>query len=103
MGRAHVGPLTAAKRAMGFGHADFRRFVLHGLPCGGSGDWEWGVDLFADDHVVFKKLVYEMRFDEASALYGLFGSFYMGLEFPAEELGALLEGRSPGVGVESPT
>ena len=33
----------------------------------GFDDWEWGVDLFADDPLVFKKLVYEMRFDEASA------------------------------------
>ena len=62
----------------------------------GFDDWEWGVDLFADDPVVFKKLVYEMRFDEASALYGLFGPFYMGLQFRAVELGALLEGRTPG-------
>ena len=30
----------------------------------GMDDWEWGVDLFADDPVVFKKLIYEMRFDE---------------------------------------
>ena len=66
----------------------------------GFDDWEWGVDLFADDPVVFKKLVYEMRFDEASALYGLFGPFYMGLQFRAEELGALLEGRTPGFGAE---
>ena len=35
----------------------------------GFDDWEWGVDLFADDPVVFKKLIYEMRFDEASAWY----------------------------------
>ena len=41
----------------------------------GFDDWEWGVDLFADDPLVFKKLVYEMRFDEASAVYGLFGTF----------------------------
>ena len=34
----------------------------------GFDDWEWGVDLFADDPVVFKKLIYEMRFDEASRL-----------------------------------
>ena len=61
----------------------------------GFDDWEWGVDLFADDPVVFKKLVYEMRFDEASALYGLFGPFYLGLRFRAGELGALLEGRTP--------
>lgn len=61
----------------------------------GFDDWEWGVDLFADDPVVFKKLVYEMRFDEASALYGLFGPFYLGLRFRAGELGELLEGRTP--------
>ena len=40
----------------------------------GFDDWEWGVDLFADDPLVFKKLVYEMRFDEASAVYGLTAS-----------------------------
>jgi len=61
----------------------------------GFDDWEWGVDLFADDPLVFKKLVYEMRFDEASAVYGLFGSFYVGLRFPAAELGTLLSGRMP--------
>jgi chlorite dismutase len=61
----------------------------------GFDDWEWGVDLFADDPLVFKKLVYEMRFDEASAVYGLFGTFYVGLRFPAAELGTLLEGRTP--------
>ena len=61
----------------------------------GFDDWEWGVDLFADDPLVFKKLVYEMRFDEASAVYGLFGTFYLGLRFPAAKLGTLLEGRMP--------
>lgn len=61
----------------------------------GFDDWEWGVDLFADNPLVFKKLVYEMRFDEASAVYGLFGSFYLGLRFPAAELGSLLTGRAP--------
>ena len=61
----------------------------------GFDDWEWGVDLFADDPLVFKKLVYEMRFDEASALYGLFGTFYVGLRFPAQELEMLLGGRVP--------
>ena len=61
----------------------------------GFDDWEWGVDLFADDPLVFKKLVYEMRFDEASAVYGLFGTFYLGLRFPAAKLGILLGGRTP--------
>ena len=44
----------------------------------GLDDWEWGVSLFADDPLVFKKLIYEMRFDPASALYALFGAFYVG-------------------------
>ncbi|HEY1800870.1 MAG TPA: hydrogen peroxide-dependent heme synthase, partial [Terriglobales bacterium] len=35
----------------------------------GFDDWEWGVDLFADSPLVFKKLIYEMRFDEVSAVY----------------------------------
>jgi hydrogen peroxide-dependent heme synthase len=56
----------------------------------GFDDWEWGVDLFADDPLVFKKLIYEMRFDEVSAVYALFGSFYIGLRVPAGELGRLL-------------
>jgi hydrogen peroxide-dependent heme synthase len=61
----------------------------------GFDDWEWGVDLFADDPLVFKKLVYEMRFDEASAVYGLFGAFYLGLRFSAAQLTTLLEGKTP--------
>jgi peroxiredoxin len=61
----------------------------------GFDDWEWGVDLFADDPLVFKKLVYEMRFDEASAAYGLFGTFYVGLRFAAVDLGTFLSGQTP--------
>jgi chlorite dismutase len=61
----------------------------------GYDDWEWGVDLFADDPVVFKKLIYEMRFDEASAWYAEFGPFYTGLQFAASGLFDFLEGRVP--------
>jgi chlorite dismutase len=61
----------------------------------GFDDWEWGVDLFADDPLVFKQLVYEMRFDEASAVYGLFGTFFVGLRFPSSELETLFDGRTP--------
>jgi chlorite dismutase len=56
----------------------------------GFDDWEWGVDLFADDPLVFKRLIYEMRFDEVSAVYALFGTFYIGLRLPAADLGGLL-------------
>jgi peroxiredoxin len=58
----------------------------------GLDDWEWGVDLFADDPLVFKKLIYEMRFDEVSAVYALFGQFYLGVRCPAAGLGRLLDG-----------
>jgi chlorite dismutase len=61
----------------------------------GFDDWEWGVDLFADDPLVFKKLIYEMRFDEASSAYALFGSFYVGLRFGSAELASLLNGTAP--------
>ena len=61
----------------------------------GFDDWEWGVDLFADDPLVFKKLVYEMRFDEASAVYGLFGAFLVGLRFPSARLENLFDGSTP--------
>jgi peroxiredoxin len=61
----------------------------------GFDDWEWGVDLFADDPLVFKKLIYEMRFDHVSAVYALFGSFYIGLRCPANRLFELLEGNLP--------
>ena len=59
----------------------------------GMDDWEWGVDLFAEDPVVFKKLIYEMRFDEVSAVYALFGQFYIGVRLPVEKLGGWLGGR----------
>jgi chlorite dismutase len=61
----------------------------------GFDDWEWGVDLFADNPLVFKKLIYEMRFDHVSAVYALFGTFYVGVRCPAAELGKLLSGELP--------
>ncbi|MGC8795204.1 MAG: hydrogen peroxide-dependent heme synthase [Bryobacteraceae bacterium] len=63
--------------------------------CTGLDDWEWAVDLFAADPVDFKKLVYEMRFDEASADYAEFGPFYIGLRCPASELPRWLASRVP--------
>jgi chlorite dismutase len=47
--------------------------------------WEWGVTLFARDPLEFKRLVTDMRFDEVSAQYGDFGTFYVGeIVRPAE-------------------
>ena len=61
----------------------------------GFDDWEWGVDLFADDPLVFKKLIYEMRFDQVSAVYALFGTFYLGVRCRAAALQKLLSGELP--------
>ncbi len=68
----------------------------------GFDDWEWGVDLYADDPLVFKKLVYSMRFDEASSRFGEFGRFWTGMQFSAAQLGVFLEGgASPALLAES--
>jgi hydrogen peroxide-dependent heme synthase len=56
----------------------------------GFDDWEWGVDLFADDPLVFKRLVYEMRFDESSARFAEFGPFYFGIRLEPEDLQRVL-------------
>ena len=61
----------------------------------GFDDWEWGVTLFADEPLVFKKLIYEMRFDEVSAVYALFGHFYVGIRCPSADLGKLMDGCLP--------
>jgi hydrogen peroxide-dependent heme synthase len=58
----------------------------------GLDDWEWGVTLFTEDPLQFKKLVYEMRFDEASAKYAEFGPFLLGMRVTPGELDALLNG-----------
>jgi chlorite dismutase len=61
----------------------------------GFDDWEWGVDLFGEDPLVFKKLIYEMRFDEVSAVYALFGQFWVGIRVPAANVAELLNGTLP--------
>ncbi|MEX0865391.1 MAG: hydrogen peroxide-dependent heme synthase [Acidimicrobiia bacterium] len=52
----------------------------------GLDDWEWGVTLFSDDPLQFKKLVYEMRFDEVSARFADFGPFYVGRRLAPHDL-----------------
>ena len=56
----------------------------------GFDDWEWGVDLFAPEPLVFKKLIYEMRFDQVSAVYAAFGQFFVGVRLPLAEMGEWL-------------
>ena len=52
----------------------------------GLDDWEWGVSLFADDPFYFKEILYEMRYDEASARFGEFGPFYVGIRLEPRDL-----------------
>ncbi len=58
----------------------------------GLDDWEWGVTLFSTEATALKQIVYEMRFDEATAKYGEFGPFFVGRRFPAADLGAYMNG-----------
>ena len=62
----------------------------------GLDDWEWGVTLFARDPLEFKRIVTEMRFDDASALYGEFGQFFTGIRFAPDEWLEVLGSRPRG-------
>ncbi|MCL4401436.1 MAG: heme-dependent peroxidase [Acidobacteria bacterium] len=87
-------PMTERQRMMRDHGAIGRRYAgqVKQIISGSIGfdDWEWGVDLFADDALAFKKLIYEMRFDEVSAVYADFGSFYVGLRLKIDDLPAVL-------------
>ena len=50
----------------------------------GMDDWEWGVTLWATNPKHLKQIVYDMRFDEASAKYAEFGPFYTSYQSTAE-------------------
>lgn len=52
----------------------------------GLTDWEWGVTLLSNSLQDIKDIVYEMRFDEASALYGEFGHFTIARICPPEKI-----------------
>lgn len=56
----------------------------------GFDKWEWGVTLFAHDVLELKKIVYEMRFDEATSRYGEFDEFYIGVYLTEDKLDAFL-------------
>lgn len=43
----------------------------------GLDDWEWGVTLWATSPDYLRDIVYQMRFDQASARYGQFGPFFV--------------------------
>jgi chlorite dismutase len=52
-----------------------RQFITGSI---GFDDHEWGVTLFAEDPLEFKKIIYEMRFSEASSVYSDFPYFMVG-------------------------
>lgn len=58
----------------------------------GVDDYEWGVTLFGVNPDDLKTVVYKMRYDEASAIYGDFGTFYAGYVVDASEFAAELAG-----------
>ena len=58
----------------------------------GLDDWEWGVTLFAVSPLDLKGLVTEMRYDEVSALYAEFGSFWVGHRIPGDRIVEELSG-----------
>ena len=73
-----------ARKELMMGHGKVGR-TFHGrvtqVITGSTGldDYEWGVTLFGVHPDDLKECVYEMRFDEASALYAEFGPFYTGM------------------------
>ena len=80
-----------ARKALMLGHGAVGR-TFHGrilqLITGSTGldDWEWGVTLFGVHPDDLKACVYEMRFDEASALYAEFGPFWTGMVGEIEDV-----------------
>jgi len=52
----------------------------------GVDDFEWGVTLFAQHPDDLKEVVYTMRYDRASALYGEFGAFTTGMVGTLDEV-----------------
>jgi len=54
----------------------------------GLDDFEWGVTLFCQEPQDLKDVVYNLRFDEGSALYGEFGAFWTGMVADPEAIAA---------------
>ena len=86
--------LATRRKLMG-GHARVgRKYAgrISQLITGSTGldDWEWGVTLMAHQVDALKEIVYEMRFDEVTARFGEFGTFYINLRLKPADLWAHL-------------
>lgn len=68
--------LMHAHGAIGRRHVASVRQIITGAI--GFDAWEWGVTIFAADPLAIKRVVTDMRFDEASARYAEFGAFHVG-------------------------
>ena len=82
--------LGERKRLMGEHATSGRRYAgrIQQLVTSSTGidDWEWGVTLFAKDLKAIRDIVYELRYDEGSTFYGLFGEFYIGVRIEPLDL-----------------
>ena len=84
-----------ARKELMMGHGKVGR-TFHGrvlqVITGSTGldDYEWGVTLFGAHPDDLKECVYEMRFDQASALYAEFGPFYTGMVGTLDEVLSVL-------------
>ncbi len=67
---------------------DVKRIVTGSI---GFDDYEWGVSLFCDDPMQFKKLLSDSRFDEVHAKYTDYGPFYVGHYLSKEALESFFE------------
>ena len=59
----------------------------------GLDDWEFGISLHSEDVLTIKKLLYEMRFEPAGALYTEYGTVYVGIRCQPHQLNNFLAGK----------
>jgi len=87
--------LAERKRLMGEHATSGRRYAgrIQQLVTSSTGidDWEWGVTLFSKDLKAIRDIVYELRYDEGSTFYGLFGDFYIGVRIEPLDLAKALQ------------
>lgn len=80
--------LLRAHSAIGQQYAGQLKQIITGSM--GLDDWEWGVTLFSDDPLQFKKIIYEMRYDESSARFAEFGPFLVGHRLTTQDAAQVL-------------
>ena len=84
----HFGAIHLLEELIASGRAFAGKLVQLITASTGLDDYEWGVTLFAVTPEVVKDVVYTLRYDEGSALYGDFGAFYVGYLADIDAFGA---------------